>query len=331
MLRSTYLKTVESNIDRALLYDSLEVEIVESDLELDNSDVVEPDYDSPPEMGDPSVEVTEEAREAALVQKSMAMDAILEGNLDKAIILLTEAIILNPKSSMLYASRASVFVKLKKPNAATRDADAALKINDELGKGYKARGMAKVMLGLWEDAARDLHMASKLDFDEEATVMLKKVESNVKKIVEHRQKYEKLHKAKEQRKAELERLRKMQEAQNEFGSFLKDGQVIPVESAKDLKMRLNAASKMSRLAIVYFTAAWCGPCVHIGPIYTKLASKYPKAVFLKVDIDEVREAAAEWRIPSIPSFYLSKDGSVVDEELQISMNSLEKKILEHTA
>lgn len=35
--------------------------------------------------------------------------------------------------------------------------------------------MAKVMLGLWEEAARDMHMASKLDFDEEATVMLKKV------------------------------------------------------------------------------------------------------------------------------------------------------------
>ena len=74
------------------------------------------------------------------------------GNLDKAISLLTEAIVLNPKSAMLYASRgtsrnvelcfyatdfvssekfrfsASVFVKLKKPNAAIRDADAALKV-----------------------------------------------------------------------------------------------------------------------------------------------------------------------------------------------------------
>lgn len=107
------------------------------------------------------------------------------------------------------------------------------------------------------------------------------------------------------------------------------GEVIRVDSDKDLEIRLNAASKTSRLAIIYFTAAWCGPCVHIGPIVTKLASKYPKAVFLKVDIDEAREAAAEWRIPSIPSFYLCRDGKVVDEELQISMNSLEKKILEH--
>lgn len=35
-------------------------------------------------------------------------------------------------------------------------------------------------------------------------------ESNVKKIEDHRQKYEKKRKAKEQRRAELERLRKVQ-------------------------------------------------------------------------------------------------------------------------
>ncbi|KAL1541970.1 hypothetical protein AAHA92_26118 [Salvia divinorum] len=326
MLRSKYRKTVESNKDKA---HSLEVEIVESDVELDDSDVVEPDYDPPLQMGDPSVEVSEDDQEDALVQKAMAMDAFLAGNLDKAISFLTEAVVLDPNSAMLYASRASVLVKLKKPNAAIRDADASLKINDELGRGYKARGMAKGMLGLWDAAARDLLMASKFDFDEEATVMLKKVESNRKKIIEHRQKYEKLRKAREQGKAELGRLRK--EAENEFASLLKDGKVIRVASAKDLKIKLNSAAKTSRLAIVYFTAAWCGPCVHISPIYTKLASKYPKGVFLQVDIDEAREAAAEWRIASIPSFYLWKDGRVVDEELQMSMNSLDKMILEHTA
>ena len=44
MLRSKHLKTVESNKDKVQL---LEMEIVESDVELDDSDVVEPDYDPP--------------------------------------------------------------------------------------------------------------------------------------------------------------------------------------------------------------------------------------------------------------------------------------------
>lgn len=50
-----------------------------------------------------------------------------------------------------------------------------MQINPDLAKGYKSRGVARAMLGLWGDAARDLHIASKLDFDEEISAVLKKV------------------------------------------------------------------------------------------------------------------------------------------------------------
>ncbi|KAK6148230.1 hypothetical protein DH2020_019142 [Rehmannia glutinosa] len=278
--------------------DLLDLDIVESDVELDNSDVVEPDYDPPEEIGDPSVDVTEENQEASQESKSRAMDAILE---------------------------ASIFVKLKKPNAAIRDADAALQINPDLAKGYKARGMARALLGLWEEAARDLRVASKLDFDEETSMMLKKVAPNVKKIEEHRKKYEKLHQEKELRILALELLRL-----SEFCSVLLfTGQVIRIESANELGIKLNAATKTRRLAIVYFTATWCGPCRYIAPVYEKLAAEYPKVVFLKIDIDEAMDATAEWNISSIPSFYLSKNGEVVDKVVDVDMNSLEKKIAQH--
>lgn len=52
MLRSTYLKRVGSSLDDMLVYDSLEVEIIESDVELDDSDVVEPDYDPLQQVSD---------------------------------------------------------------------------------------------------------------------------------------------------------------------------------------------------------------------------------------------------------------------------------------
>lgn len=48
-------------------------------------------------------------------------------------------------------------------------------INPDSAKGYKSRGIAHSMLGNWEDAAKDLHLASKLDFDEEISAVLKKV------------------------------------------------------------------------------------------------------------------------------------------------------------
>ncbi|PQQ15464.1 TPR repeat-containing thioredoxin TDX [Prunus yedoensis var. nudiflora] len=157
-------------------------EIVESDIELDATDVVEPDNDPPQKMGNPSVEVTEEMQDAAQIEKSKALDAISEGKLDEAIDHITEAIMLNPTSAILKATRASVFVKLNKPNAAIRDANAALEINPDSAKGYKIRGMAKAILGHWEEAASDLHVASKLDYDEEIGLVLKKVEPNVRKI-----------------------------------------------------------------------------------------------------------------------------------------------------
>lgn len=50
-----------------------------------------------------------------------------------------------------------------------------LKINPDAAKAYKVRGMARAMLGLWEEAASDLHVASKLDYDDEIGSVLKKV------------------------------------------------------------------------------------------------------------------------------------------------------------
>ena len=48
-------------------------------------------------------------------------------------------------------------------------------INPDSAKGYKTRGMAYAMLGKWEEAARDLHTASNMDYDEEISAVLKKV------------------------------------------------------------------------------------------------------------------------------------------------------------
>ena len=66
----------------------------------------------------------------------------------------------------------SVFIKLKKPNAAIRDCDVAVVINPDSAQGYKWRGRAHQLLGHWEEAAKDLQMACKLDFDEDADMWL---------------------------------------------------------------------------------------------------------------------------------------------------------------
>lgn len=200
-----------------------EDEIVESDVELEG-ETVEPDNDAPQKMGDPTVEVTDENRDASQEAKAQAMEAISEGKLEQAIEHLTQAIILNPTSAIMYATRATVYIKMKKPNAAIRDSNAALEINPDSAKGYKSRGIARAMLGQWEEAAKDLHLASKLDYDEEISAVLKKVEPNAHKLEEHRRKYDRLHKERADRKIERERQRRRAEAQAAYEKAKKQEQ-----------------------------------------------------------------------------------------------------------
>lgn len=107
------------------------------------------------------------------------------------------------------------------------------------------------------------------------------------------------------------------------------GQVIGIHSVNELESKVNAAKKTSRLLILYFTATWCGPCRMISPIYTSSASKYPKVVFLKVDIDEARDVAALWNISSVPTFFFIKKGKEVDKVVGADKNALERKIAQH--
>ncbi|XP_073500264.1 hsc70-interacting protein [Phyllobates terribilis] len=182
----------------------------ESDLEIDNEGVIAPDDEAPQEMGNDDLEVTEEMMNQANEKKVEAINALGDGELQNAIDLFTEAIKLNPLIAILYAKRASVYVKLQKPNAAIRDCDKAIAINPDSAQPYKWRGKAHRLLGHWEEAAHDLAMACKLDYDEEASTMLKEVQPRAQKIVEHKRKYERKRQEKEidERK---ERLRKAKE------------------------------------------------------------------------------------------------------------------------
>ncbi|XP_055143297.1 hsc70-interacting protein-like [Symphalangus syndactylus] len=182
----------------------------ESDLEIDKEGVIEPDTDAPQEMGDENAEITEEMMDQANDKKVAAMEALNNGELQKAIDLFTDAIKLNPCLAILYPKRASVFVKLQKPNAAIRDCDRAIEINPDSAQPYKWRGKARRLLGHWEEAAHDLALACKLDHDEDASAMLKEVQPGAQKIAEHRRKYEQKREEREI-KERIERVKKARE------------------------------------------------------------------------------------------------------------------------
>ncbi|XP_041672858.1 hsc70-interacting protein [Cheilinus undulatus] len=183
----------------------------ESEIEIDNEGVIEPDTEEPQDLEDiDSVEVTDEMMDQANEKKMEAINALGEGDLPKALDLFTEAIKLNPCLAILYAKRASVYIKMQKPNAAIRDCDRAISINPDSAQPYKWRGKAHRLLGHWEEAARDLATACKLDYDEDASALLKEVLPKAKKISEHRRKYERKREEKEIREKK-ERIKKARE------------------------------------------------------------------------------------------------------------------------
>ena len=66
--------------------------------------------------------------------------------------------------------------------------------------------------------------------------------------------------------------------------------------------------------LVDFWASWCAPCLMIAPILDQLAEEYDGRVKIgKVNIDDETDLASKYRIMSIPTLFLFKDGEVVDE------------------
>lgn len=62
-----------------------------------------------------------------------------------------------------------------------------------------------------------------------------------------------------------------------------------------------------------FWAPWCGPCRTLGPVIEKLAEKYEgRALIGKINVDDENELAGEFKVLSIPSVFLLKDGEVVE-------------------
>ena len=68
--------------------------------------------------------------------------------------------------------------------------------------------------------------------------------------------------------------------------------------------------------LVDFWAPWCGPCRTVAPVLDELASELAgKVRIAKVNVDDNQSLAVQFRISSIPSFILFKNGQVADRML----------------
>ena len=77
----------------------------------------------------------------------------------------------------------------------------------------------------------------------------------------------------------------------------------------------NEVLNSDRPVLLDFFASWCGPCRMVGPILDEIAEEREDIKVCKVDIDEQPELASRFRIMSVPTLMVLKDGNIVDQSV----------------
>ena len=76
--------------------------------------------------------------------------------------------------------------------------------------------------------------------------------------------------------------------------------------------------KGDKPCLVDFHAPWCVYCKALSPILDQLAVEYDgKIDIYKVDVDQEPELARQYRVMSIPTFLVFKEGEVVKRDMGV--------------
>ncbi len=92
--------------------------------------------------------------------------------------------------------------------------------------------------------------------------------------------------------------------------------------------------RRQELVLLDFYATWCGPCQTMEPVLDRICSAFEgKLEVLRVDVDENRPVATNFKIKSVPTFILLKAGKPVwrksnllsERDFRMTINSFLKK------
>jgi len=67
------------------------------------------------------------------------------------------------------------------------------------------------------------------------------------------------------------------------------------------------------LTLVDFWAEWCGPCKLMHPVFERMAKKYNRVTFARVNVDQNQPIAMRFGVQAIPTFIMFKSGQEIDK------------------
>ena len=75
----------------------------------------------------------------------------------------------------------------------------------------------------------------------------------------------------------------------------------------------NEVRSHEGISLIDFYADWCGPCRMVLPIVEEIASERADLLVAKVNVDDNPALAKEFKVYSIPTIVVMKNGEVVKQ------------------
>lgn len=99
-----------------------------------------------------------------------------------------------------------------------------------------------------------------------------------------------------------------------------------IDSAESWNFYVSQAKNQNCPIVAHFTALWCIPSVFMNSFFEELAFNYKDALFLIVDVDEVKEVASQLEVKAMPTFLFLKDGNAMDKLVGANPDEIKKRV-----